>query len=169
MKLISVADERWKRCWIKAIALLPNILAKSHAVKRRYDEAVFVENGMVTRMLGKQSFRGDRGRLITHPVGPKVLPGITRAVLLECAGELGIEVRERPMTETEAMAADEVFITSTTREISWATSWNGQSVGVKKCGPITLALHRALREKVRQGCADPSHGRLSLYGFKAVS
>ena len=85
MKLLSIPDERWKRCWIKAIALLPNILAKNQAVSRGYDEAVFIDDGIVTECSASNLFAVVNNTLVTHPVGPKVLPGITRAILLQCA------------------------------------------------------------------------------------
>src|SRR5436190_1094959 len=69
------------------------------------------------------------GKVITHPVGPKVLPGITRLVLFQIAAELGVEMIERPVRFDEAMSADGVFITSTTREIGWVKSWDGRTVG----------------------------------------
>ena len=148
VKLMSLPDERWKRCWIKTIALLPNTLAKSHAARNGFDEAVFIEDGRVTECSASNLFGVIRQTLVTHPVGPKVLPGITRAILLTCAAELGIPVQERAMTEAEAMGTDELFITSTTREVSWVNQWNAQPVGGAQCGPITLALHQALAAKV---------------------
>jgi D-alanine transaminase len=147
-KLLSVDDERWKRCWIKAIALLPNVLAKNRAVQAGADEAVFVDEGVVTECSASNFFMVSRGVLITHPVGSRVLPGITRAVLLNVAKELGISVQERPVRIEEARGADEVFITSTTREISWAREWDGKVIGSGQCGAVTLALHRGLRQRV---------------------
>lgn len=145
-KLQTVEDERWRRCWVKAIALLPNVLAKNAAVAAGADEAVFVENGFVSECSASNFFAVIGGKLVTHPVGPKVLPGITRAVLLDCARELGIGVEERPIRLEEAKAADELFITSTTREISPVGTWDGAPVG--RGNTITLRLHRALRERV---------------------
>ncbi len=148
IKLVSVTDERWKRCWVKAIALLPNVLAKNQAAAAGAEEAVFVDEGVVSECSASNFFAVSRGVLLTHPVGNKVLPGITRDVLLAAAKPLGIEVRERPIGVDEARAAEEIFITSTTREVSWAREWDGQTVGNGRCGPVTLALHRALRQRV---------------------
>jgi D-alanine transaminase len=148
--LLSVADERWKKCWVKSIALLANVLAKNTAVAAGADEGVFVDDGMVTECTASNSFVVAGGKVLTHPVGPKVLPGITRLVLLGLARELDIAAIERPVSEAEALAADEVFITSTTREISWVRKWNEKVIGSGKCGPVTLRLHRALQERVRQ-------------------
>jgi D-alanine transaminase len=149
-RILSLPDERWKRCWIKAIALLPNILAKTQAVSAGYDEAVFVDDGNITECSASNIFAVIDGKLVTHPVGPKVLPGITRAVLLECAATLGIDVEERAMSEAEASGAAEVFISSTTREISWVKQWNDREIGEGRCGPVTLSLHKSLQDRVRE-------------------
>ena len=152
VKLVTQPDERWKRCWIKAIALLPNVLAKNAAVAAGADEAVFVDDdGHITECSVSNFYAITNGTLVTHPIGPKVLPGITRIVVLDVARQLGIPVQERAMTESEAAGADEVFITSTTRELGWVGQWNGKSVGGgRKCGPVTLKLHRAYQTRVRE-------------------
>lgn len=147
-RLFTVPDERWKRCWIKSIALLPNVLAKNAAVEAGADEAVFVDEGMITECSVTNFFAVAAGKLITHPVGPKVLPGITRAVLLECAKQINVAVEERPMRLEEARQADEIFITSTTRELSPVSHWDDRAVGRGRS--ITSRLHRALRERVAQ-------------------
>ncbi|QOV87887.1 D-amino-acid transaminase [Humisphaera borealis] len=149
-KLMAVPDERWKRCWIKSIALLANVLAKNEAVSQGYDEAVFVENGVVTECSASNVFAIINGKIVTHPVGSKVLPGITREVLFQCAAELKIEVDERTLMESEAVRAQELFITSTTREISWVARWNEKYIGQGRCGPLTAKLHRAIQQRVRQ-------------------
>ncbi len=146
VKLLTVDDERWQRCWVKSIALLPNVLAKTAAVDAGADEAVFVDRGAVNECSASNFFAVIGGRLVTHPVGPKVLPGITRAVLFECARELGIAVEERPIGLDEAKRADELFITSTTREISPVGTWDGETVGRSRL--VTGRLHRALKERV---------------------
>jgi D-alanine transaminase len=146
VKLVAVADERWKRCWIKSIALLPNVLAKNAAISAGADEAVFVEDGMITECSASNFFVVIKGKLVTHPVGPKVLPGITRAVLLDCAKEIGIGFEERPLRLEEARKAEELFITSTTREISPVAAWDGKAVGTGKT--VTIRLHHALKNRV---------------------
>ena len=147
-KLHSVVDERWKRCWIKSIALLPNVLAKNAAIAAGADEAVFVDDGIVTECSASNIFAVIGKQLITHPVGPKVLPGITRLVLLNLAAGLGLDVVERPLREADSVKADELFITSTTRELSWVSHWNNQPVAPGQCGPTAFRLHQAYQEKV---------------------
>ena len=148
VRLLAVADERWHRCWIKSIALLPNVLAKNEAIAAGADEAVFVDRGVVSECAASNLFAVIDGRLVTHPVGARVLPGITRAILLQCARKLDVAVEERPLKEKEAIGADELFITSTTREMSWVGTWNSLTVAGGRCGEITRSLHEALRERI---------------------
>ena len=154
MKLVAVNDERWRRCWVKSIALLPNVLAKNKAVAAGADEAVFVDGGVITECSASNLFAVIGGKLVTHPVGSKVLPGITRAVLLDCAAALNITVDERGFVEEEAMRAAELFITSTTREVSWVARWNDRYIGQARCGPITQSLHRELAKRVLSETGD---------------
>ena len=149
VKLLAVEDERWKRCWVKTIGLIGHILAKNEAAAKGYDEAAFVEHGLVSECSSSNLFAVLGGKLVTHPVGSKVLPGITRLVVLQCAEKLGIPVEERPLREEEVRRADELFITSTTREIAWVARWNDRYIGQGKCGPMTTKLHRAVRDRVR--------------------
>ena len=147
VKLITRQDDRWAHCWIKSIALLPNVLAKNVAHRAGADEAVFVHNGMVTECCSTNIFAVVGNKLITHPVGSKVLPGITRAVLFQLAGSAEVEMIERPLAEQEAAGADELFITSTTREINWVSHWNDRQVASGP-GPVTRRLHKALRARI---------------------
>jgi D-alanine transaminase len=153
VKLLAVPDERWKRCWIKSIALLPNVLAKNQAIAAEADEAVFIEGDIVTECSASTLFAVIGRRLVTHPVGSKVLPGVTRSQLLELASGVGLEVDERPFREEEARRADELFITSTTREVSWVARWNDRYIGQARCGTWTKKLHQALRDKVNREIA----------------
>jgi D-alanine transaminase len=155
IKLLAVEDERWRRCWVKSIALIANVLAKNEAAAKGYDEAAFVEHGMVSECSSSNLFAVLNGKLVTHPVGTKVLPGITRLVVLQCAEQLGITVEERPPREEEVPRADELFITSTTREVAWVARWNDRYIGQGKCGAMTMKLHRAVRDRVRAETTGP--------------
>jgi len=143
-RVISVPDERWKRCWIKAIALLPNVLAKNLAVKANADEAILVDDGLVQEGSTSNVFIVERDTLITPPIGPKVLPGVTRELLLPLAQSIGMKVEERPIPIAEALAADEAFLTSTTREVAWIGQWNTRTFG-EACGEWTRRLSDAFR------------------------
>lgn len=150
VKLHTVPDERWRRCWIKSIALLANVLAKNEAVEAGADEAVFLEDGIISECSASNLLAVIDGKVVTHPVGLKVLPGITRLVLTQLAKDLGIEFVERPLREDEARNADELFITSTTRELNWVSHWDGRPVAGGGCGPITRKLHEAYAQRVQR-------------------
>jgi D-alanine transaminase len=149
VKLLALPDDRWKRCWIKCIALTANVLAKSEAMDKGFDEAAFTEKGIVSECSTSNLFAVLNGRLVTHPQGAKILPGITRQIVLDCAAKLNMVVEERPLREEEVQRADELFITSTTRELHWVARWNDRYIGQGKCGPVTIKLHRAYQERVR--------------------
>jgi len=149
VKLITLEDERWKRCWIKTIALLPNVLAKTQAIEAGADEAVFVENGIITECSVSNLLAVINGKLITAPVGKKVLPGITRALLLDLAKSLNIRTEERPLTLTECQQADEIMITSTTREIGWVDQLDGKPIRRGGPGAIMLKLHEGYQARIR--------------------
>jgi D-alanine transaminase len=161
-KLCSVEDQRWKNCWIKSIALLPNILAKNQAARSGCDEAVFVENGRTSECSASNFFTVVDRTLITAPVGPKVLPGITRAILLQIAPQIGLSVEERCIGVAEALGADELFITSTTRELSWVREWDGKIIANGRCGPITLKLHQKYQQRVQQAIESADQRQPSL-------
>lgn len=153
--LHSVPDERWDKCWIKSIALLPNVLARNAAAAAGADEAIFIDNGCATEGAASNLFMVAQGKLITHPLGPKVLPGVTRDVLLDCAKTLGIPVEEKPMKLDDAKRADDIFITSSTRELVWVSRWDGVAIGTGRAGPVTLRLHEEYRRRVMATSTHP--------------
>lgn len=101
-----------------------------------------------------QSSAGAGAALITPPLEAGILAGITRAHVMEVAGELGVLVRSEPITTTRLAVADEVFITSTLREILPVVRVDGRLVGGGAPGPVTRSLHAAFRRKVGMG-AEP--------------
>ena len=157
VKILSIADERWNRCWVKSLALLPNILAKQEAVEADCDEAVFILDGVVTECSTCNIFFVKGSKLHTHPAGSRVLPGITRHVLTGICRDLGIELIEQGMPADDAHHADEIFVTSTTREVNWVRQWDGKTVGSGKCGRLTHALHGAYRKMVLAQTARTAH------------
>jgi D-alanine transaminase len=152
VKLQTVADERWKRCWVKSIALLANVLAKNAAARGGADEAVFVEDGLVSECSASNLFAVIGGKVVTPPLNNKVLPGITRLVLSQICKQAGIQFVERPVKVEEFRAAEELFITSTTRELGWVSHLDGKQVA-SKCGPVTMKLHQAYVDRVKRETA----------------
>jgi D-alanine transaminase len=150
--LLSVPDERWQRCWIKSIALLPNVLAKNAAAAAGADEAVFIDNGNVTECASTNLFMVIGGHLVTHPLGPKILPGVTRDIVTDCARHLGIPLEERAVKLEDAKRAAEVFVTSSTRELVWVFRWDDTEIGNGAIGPLSLQLHTEYRQRVAAAC-----------------
>lgn len=152
VKLITLKDERWHKCWIKSTGLQLNVLAKQQAIESGAEEAAFVYNGVVTECCATNIFFVINGQILTNPAGEKTLPGITRLVVKRLADELNIPFIERGVELAAAKAADEIFITSTTREIHWVLEWDGAPVGPGKAGSITRKLHEAYQLRVRAEC-----------------
>ncbi len=142
VRVITLPDERWARCEIKSISLLPNVLAKQSAVEAGCREAWLVDGeGHVTEGASSNAYIVDRdGRVVTHPLGPAILGGITRSIILELARAAGIEVVERAFTVEEAMAAREAFLTSTTSLVLPVTEIDGRPVANGRPGTVTTRL-----------------------------
>ncbi len=149
LRLLPVVDERWRKCYIKSIALLANILAKNEAVATGFDEAVFIDEGKVMEGSSTNFFAVIDGVLATPPKGPKILPGITRQVLLDVAPSIGQAIIERPISAAEVATASEIFMTSSTKELMWASHWGQQQIA-DSAGPVTRRMHEAFRQWVKK-------------------
>lgn len=149
--VITLPDERWARCDVKSISLLANVLAKQTAAAQACREAwLHDDQGMVTEGASSNAYIVDAdGTLLTHPLGPRILGGVTRSRVLEMAREVGIDVDERPFSIDEAHAAREAFLTSTTSLVLPVTSIDGTPVANGHPGSITRRL--AELYETRQG------------------
>lgn len=147
VRAITVADQRWARCDLKTVGLVPNCLAKQAAREVGAYEAIFVRDGVALEGTHTSLFAAVRGVVRTAPLTNYVLPGITRAVVLDLCREAGIEVAERPLLAEELERADEVFLTGTTTEVAPVIDLDGRAVGAGRPGPIALQLLRSLRER----------------------
>lgn len=140
--VIAVPDLRWKRCDIKAIALLPNVLGKQAAKEAGVFEAWMVdEKGRVTEGTSSNSWIVTaKGEIVTRAAGPEILNGITRQAVAEVAKEQGLKLVLRPFTLAEAKKAREAFLTSTTNFVKPVTVIDGKTVGEGKAGPVARRL-----------------------------
>ena len=148
VQVITVPDFRWARCDIKAISLLPNVLANEQAHAAGAHEAILMRNGVVTE--GSHSnFAGIAdGTLITHPVNNYILNGITRILVLELCQELNIPVREVPVAESELPDLDEAMLLGTTNDVMPVVRVNQWAIGNGAPGPLTRRLQQAFQELV---------------------
>ncbi len=152
ISVITLPDERWSRCDIKSIGLLPNILAKQTAHERGAQEAFLLRNGLITEGTHSNIFGIRNGKLVTHPDSPFILPGITRKIVLDLCPEIGLSIDFTAIAEADIHLMDEWFITNTSGEVVPVTFVNGQPVGTGEPGQITMLLRNTFiryREKRR--------------------
>jgi len=146
--VITRADIRWGRCNVKSVNLLPNVLASQEAAEAGAWEAVFVRDSVVTEGAHTNVFAVLDGRVTTHPEGPRILSGVTRAAVLELAHAEGLPVDETPMRLEALTGATEVFLTGTTAEVMPVVHVDGRPVGTGRPGPVAKRLRAAFRRLV---------------------
>jgi len=146
---ITVPDIRWLRCDIKAIALLPNVLMRQQATEQGAAEAILIRDGLMTEGSASNIFLVLKGTLVTPPKGPFILPGVTRDLALELARAHGLACEERAVTEAELRNADELMLSSSTKELLPITRLDGKPVGSGKPGPLHARLHALYQDYIR--------------------
>jgi D-alanine transaminase len=149
---ITAADERWAQPHIKSVNLLPNVLAKQAATEQGAYEAILVRGeepggGLVTEASSSNIAVVLDGQVVTPPTNGKILPGVTRAIMIETAREAGIEIQERDLTLAELRRAEEIMVTSSGVEILGVRELDGMPVGRGVAGPITQQLYAVFMEK----------------------
>jgi D-alanine transaminase len=139
-KLLSMPDLRWKRRDIKSVGLLAQVLAKQAAAEAGCDEALMIEDGVITEGGSSTAWIVKGKRLISRPLSTAVLAGITRKAMLTYVAESGFTFEERPFTLEEALEADEVIITAATALVMPATEIDGHPIGGGQPGPVARRL-----------------------------
>lgn len=140
---VSAEDNRWLRCDIKAIALLPNVLLRQMAVDAGCVETIlFREDKFMTEGAASNIFAVKNGVLLAPPKNNLMLPGITYDVILEIAASHTIPHEIRNITRAEVFSADELLMTSSTKEVMAITTLDGKPVGTGKPGMMFSRLHR---------------------------
>lgn len=142
---VTTPDIRWGRCDLKTVALLPNVLARQLSVDAGCVETIMIRDGHLTEGSATNVFVVRNGVILTPPQDHRVLPGITCDVVLELAAKHGAAHEVRPVSETELRNADELWITSSTKEVLAVTTLDGKPVGkgdsAGKPGPVTRQMH----------------------------
>jgi len=148
---ITATDNRWLRCDIKAIALLPNVLLRQLAVDADCVETVLLRDGSMTEGAASNIFVVKDGILLAPPKNHLMLPGITYDVVLELAQADGIKLEVRPVAESELRGADEAWLTSSTKEVLAIVRLDGKALGKGVPGPLfrrMYALYQEYKERV---------------------
>jgi len=151
---ITLPDIRWQHCNIKAITLLPNIMLRQQAVEADTAEAILIKDGYATEGAASNIFIVRNGVLITPPKGPTLLPGITRDLIIELAADNAVPYREAGISEAELHSAGEIWLTSSTREISPVVRLDDTVVGDGRPGPVwkhMIALFQAYKDAIHRG------------------
>ena len=153
VSVVTTPENRWGRCDIKTVGLLPNALAKQKAKEAGAAEAWFVDDlGFVTEGASSNAWIVDAdGRLRTRDTNANILRGVTRNTLLDVIANEGLQVDERPFTPAEAVAAKEAFVTGAGALVLPVVAVDGAPVGNGSPGPLATRLRRLYIERVRAG------------------
>jgi D-alanine transaminase len=149
---ITAPDNRWLRCDIKAIALLPNVLLRQMAVDAGCAETILIRqecidrDAFLTEGAASNIFVVKNGKLLVPPKNNLMLPGITYDVVLELAAASGIPFEVRRVLKEEVFSADELLLTSSTKEVLAITQLDGKPVGSGKPGPMFAMLYRLYQD-----------------------
>jgi D-alanine transaminase len=144
-------DWRWKRCDIKSLNLLANVLAKRDAEKKGCKEAILVNDaGEVTEGSSSAVFVVYDGQVVTRPLGTEILPSITRRFVCEAAENAGAGVAERVYSAADMQGADEVFLAVTTQDIVPVVRFDGKDVGAGRPGEVTKKLIEEFAKMVKK-------------------
>jgi len=136
IKVVTVEDIRWKRRDVKSIALLGQCMAKEEAKRKGAYEGWMVEDGFVTEGTSSSAYIVKDNVIITRPLSNSILPGIRRKLLIEIAKEHDIKIEERLFSPTEALEADEAFLSSATTFVLPIVEIDGKTIGSGKPGPV---------------------------------
>ena len=139
--VITALDERWLHCDLKTISLLGNVLARQLAVDAGATETVLFRNGYLTEASASNVLLVRDGVIVAPPKDNQILPGITYDVAFELAREGGLPIEVRPVPKDEALAADEMWLSSSTKEVLAVTTLDGRPFGGGKPGPVFRKVH----------------------------
>lgn len=135
-------DWRWKRCDIKSLNLLANVLARQDAARKGCEEAILVdESGLITEGAGSAFFAIFERQLQTTPLTANILPSITRDFIIKAGRNIGLEVIEESLAPQQAMDADELFIAVTTRDVIPIVKFDDKIISGGRPGEITKSLN----------------------------
>jgi D-alanine transaminase len=146
---VTHADERWLHCDIKSISLLGNVLMKQYATDRGASETVMLRDGLLTEGSSTNTLIVQDGVVIAPLKTVQILPGITYDAVFDLAQAHGLKAERRPVSEAELRAADEVWLSSSGREVLAITTLDGQAVGNGRPGPVCRQMQAWLQQAKR--------------------
>ena len=151
IKAITVNDMRWQRCDIKSINLLANVLLRQQAIDANAFEAILINDNLALEGSSSNLFIVKDNTIITPPLSEKILGGITRDLVLELAEGNNYSVQQRNIPVTELNNADEIWLTSSTREIMPVIQLNDTVIGKGEAGPVwhnLIQYYQAFKQQI---------------------
>jgi len=150
---ITLDDIRWQNCNIKAITLLPNSMLKQQAHEAGAVEALLIRDGYLTEGAASNAYVVINGTIYTAPKDEKVLPGITREVVLKIAQQNNMSLIEQAVTLEQLQQADEIWISSSTKEVLPITRLDNELVADGKLGPVWQKMDTLYQQFKQSGAA----------------
>lgn len=150
---ITLPDIRWQHCNIKAITLLPNSMLKQQALEAGALEALLIRDGYLTEGAASNAYVVIDGTIYTAPKDEKVLPGITREVVIEIARANNMPIVETAVTQSQLKQADEIWVSSSTKEVVPITVLDGDPVGDGIPGSVWQKMDALYQQYKKNGVA----------------
>jgi D-alanine transaminase len=152
---VTAEDFRWKKCHVKSISLLGNVLARQASADAGAVETIMFRDGFLTEASASNVFVVSGGTVLAAPQDHLILLGITYQLLEKLAKDGTLRLEVRPISEAEVRSADEVWLSSSTKEVLAVTTLDGKPVGTGKPGPAFRRMHALYQEyKSRLGRKD---------------
>lgn len=139
--VVTAADERWLHCDLKTISLLGNVLARQLATDAGAVETVMFRDGFLTEASASNVLIVREGIIVAPPKNNQILPGITYDAAFELARDGGLAVEVRPISREEALSADEMWLSSSTKEVLAVTTIDGKAFGGGSPGPVFRKMY----------------------------
>ena len=139
---VSAQDNRWLRCDIKSISLVGNVLLRQLSAEAGAAETILFRDGKLTEASASNVFVVRRGVIQSPPKSSLILAGITYDVVAELAAANGLPLEFKDITETEVRTADEIWVTSSSREVFAIVSLDGAKIGDGRPGPVFRRMHQ---------------------------
>lgn len=152
--VVSATDNRWLRCDIKSVSLLGNVLMAQHAAEQGAAETIMFRDGNLTEGSSSNIWAVKDGVLLAPVRDHRILEGIRYSLMAELAESVGIAFTARAISEAEVRAADELLLTSATKEVIPITRLDGQPVGDGRPGPVYARLYAAYQRAKEQSRAQ---------------
>lgn len=149
LKAVTAEDYRWGRCNLKVTSLLANVMLRQYAHEHGADEVVLHRGGRLTEASVSNIFIVRKGCLETPPLSDELLPGITRKVIFQLCALLNLKVVEMALSTTDLQSADELWVSSSTKEVAPIVLLDGKPIGTGKPGPIYAKVRAEFDDLIR--------------------